>query len=58
MANFDYDKIKDMEYNSDRGRYVGKDGSGYKYNRYDRGEIWKNLINLKSMGTLIIFLKM
>jgi hypothetical protein len=24
MSNFDYDKIKDMEYDPDRGRYVGK----------------------------------
>lgn len=47
MANFDYDKTKDMEYDPDRGCYVGKDGSelrvtpfsdgsGYKYDYYDR----------------------
>jgi hypothetical protein len=24
MSDFDYDKIKDMEYDPDRGRYVGK----------------------------------
>lgn len=46
MSNFDYDKIKDMEYDPERGRYVGKDGSefrvtpygdgtGYKYDYYD-----------------------
>ena len=46
MSNFDYDKIRDMEYDSERGRYVGKDGSkfrvrpyavgrGYKYDYYD-----------------------
>ncbi len=46
MSNFDYDKIKDMEYDPSRGRYVGKDGSelrvtpysdgtGYKYDYYD-----------------------
>jgi hypothetical protein len=47
MSDFDYDKIKDMEYDPDRGRYVGKDGSefkvtpfsdgsGYKYDYYDK----------------------
>ena len=47
MSNFDYDKIKDMEYDPERGCYVGKngdefhvtpysDGSGYKYDYYDR----------------------
>lgn len=47
MANFDYDKTKDMEYDPGRGCYVGKDGSelrvtpfsdgsGYKYDYYDR----------------------
>lgn len=47
MPNFDYDKIKDMEYDPDRGCYVDKDGaefhvtpysdgSGYKYDYYDR----------------------
>lgn len=48
MSNFDndYDKIRDMEYDSSRGRFVGKDGSefrstpysdgsGYKYDYYD-----------------------
>lgn len=47
MSNFDYDKIKDMEYDVNRKCYVGKngeefhvtpysDGSGYKYDYYDR----------------------
>lgn len=47
MKNFDYDKIKDMEYDPDRKCYVGKDGSefkvtpfsdgsGYKYDYYDK----------------------
>lgn len=47
MSNFDYDKIKDMEYDPNRGCYVGKnseefrvtpysDGSGYKYDYYDK----------------------
>ena len=47
MSNFDYDKIKDMEYDPNRGRYIGKDGSefrvtpfsdgtGYKYDHYDK----------------------
>lgn len=46
MSDFDYDKIKDMEYDPSRGRYIGKDGSelrvtpysdgtGYKYDYYD-----------------------
>ena len=47
MSNFDYDKIKDMVYDPERKRYIGKDGSefrvtphkdgsGYKYDYYDR----------------------
>lgn len=47
MADFDYDKIKDMEYDPNRGCYVGKNGdefhvtpysngSGHKYDYYDR----------------------
>ncbi len=47
MSNFDYDKIKDMEYDPDRGCYVGKNGEefhvtpysngkGYKYDYYDK----------------------
>ncbi len=47
IADFDYDKIKDMEYDPNRGCYVGKNGeefhvtpysngSGYKYDYYDR----------------------
>lgn len=47
MSNFDYDKVKDMEYNPDRGCYVGKNGeefhvtpysngSGYKYDYYSK----------------------
>lgn len=47
MSDFDYDKIKDMEYDPNRKRYIGKDGSefkvtpysdgsGYKYDYYDR----------------------
>lgn len=47
MSNFDYDKIKDMKYDPERKRYIGKDGSefkvtpysdgsGYKYDYYDR----------------------
>ena len=47
MADFDYDKIKNMEYDLDRKRYVADDGSefrvtpysngtGYKYDYYDR----------------------
>ena len=62
MADFDYDKIKDMEYDPDRGCYVGKDGSefhvtpysngsGYKYDYYDRspyGNAPHNSTHLKS----------
>lgn len=47
MSNFDYDKIKDMKYDQNRGCYIDKDGSefhvtpysngtGYKYDYYDR----------------------
>ena len=47
MLKFDYDKIKDMEYDQDRGCYVGKNGEelhvtpysngkGYKYDYYDK----------------------
>ncbi len=47
MADFDYNKIKKMEYDPNRQRYVGKDGSefkvtpysdgtGYKYDYYDK----------------------
>ena len=47
MSNFDYDKIKDMEYDPNRGCYEEKngeefrvtpysDGSGYKYDYYDK----------------------
>jgi len=46
VSKFDYDKIKDMEYDPSRDRYIGKDGSelkvtpysdgsGYKYDYYD-----------------------
>lgn len=45
MENFDFDKIKDMEYDPSRDRYISsdgselkvsinKDGSGYKYDYY------------------------
>lgn len=30
MENFDADKIKDMEYDPSRGRYVAKDGREFK----------------------------
>lgn len=47
MSKWDYDKIKDMEYEPDRERYIGDDGSelkvtpfsngtGYKYDYYDK----------------------
>ena len=47
MSDWDHDKIKDMEYDTDRGCYVGKNGDelhvtpysngrGYKYDYYDR----------------------
>ena len=47
MSRFDYDKIKDMEYDKNRERYTGQDdsefrvtpysnGNGYKYDYYDR----------------------
>ena len=47
MSDWDHDKIKDMEYDTDRGCYVGKNGDelhvtpysngrDYKYDYYDR----------------------
>ncbi len=30
MSKFDYDKIKDMEYDTNRECYVGKDGAEFK----------------------------
>lgn len=62
MANFDYDKIKDMEYDTVRKCYVGKDGeelhvtpysngSGYKYDYYDKspyGNAPHNSTHIKS----------
>ena len=62
MSSFDYDKIKDMEYDPDRGRYIGKDGSelkvtpyssgsGYKFDYYDRstyGETKHNSTHVNS----------
>lgn len=41
MSNFDYDKIKDMEYDPDRGRYIGKDGSEFKVTPYSDGSGYK-----------------
>lgn len=62
MSDFDYDKIKDMKYDPDRERYVGEDGSelkvtpfkngsGYKYDYYDKityGNSKHNSTHLKS----------
>lgn len=62
MSDFDYDKIKDMYYDKDRGCYVGKngeefhstpysDGTGYKYDYYDRspyGNAPHNSTHIKS----------
>lgn len=62
MSDFDYDKIKDMEYDTVRKCYVGKngeefhvsrfaDGSGYKYDYYDRspyGNAKHNSTHVKS----------
>ncbi|MBQ7837662.1 MAG: hypothetical protein IJ395_03470 [Clostridia bacterium] len=41
MSKFDYDKIKDMEYDPDRGRFVGKDGSEFKSTPYSDGSGYK-----------------
>lgn len=41
MSNFDYDKIKDMEYDTSRGCYVGKDGSELKVTPYSNGSGYK-----------------
>ena len=34
MPNFDYDRIKGMEYDPERKRYIGKDGSEFKVTPY------------------------
>lgn len=41
MPNFDYDKIKDMKYDPDRGRYIGEDGSEFKVTPYSDGSGYK-----------------
>lgn len=41
IADFDKDKIKDMEYDPSRGRYVGKDGSELKVTPYSNGTGYK-----------------
>lgn len=41
MSNFDKNKIKDMEYDPSRGRYVGKDGSELKVTPYSNGSGYK-----------------
>lgn len=38
---FDYDKIKDMEYDPSSDRYVGKDGSEFKVTPYSNGSGYK-----------------
>ena len=37
MADFDYDKIKDMEYDPNRGCYVGKNGEEFHVTPYSNG---------------------
>ena len=41
MENFDADKIKDMEYDPSRGRYVAKDGREFKSTPYSNGTGYK-----------------
>lgn len=41
MSNFDKDKIKNMEYDPSRGRYVGNDGSEFKSTPYSDGRGYK-----------------
>ena len=41
MSDFDYDKIKNMEYDSDRKRYIGKDGSEFRVTPYKDGTGYK-----------------
>lgn len=41
MSNFDYEKIKDMEYDPKRDRYVGKDGSELRVTPYSDGTGYK-----------------
>lgn len=37
MSNFDYDKIKDMEYDVNRKCYVGKNGEEFHVTPYSDG---------------------
>ena len=41
MPNIDKDKIKDMEYDTSRGCYVGKDVSELKVTPYGNGSGYK-----------------
>lgn len=41
MSDFDYDKIKDMRYDKERERYIGEDGSEFKVSPYSDGSGYK-----------------
>ena len=41
MGFFNFDAIKDMEYDTDRERYVGADGSEFKTTPYSNGTGYK-----------------
>ena len=41
MSNFDYDKIRDMEYDPNRGCFVGKDGAEFHSTPYSDGRGYK-----------------
>ena len=41
MSNFDYDKIKDMKYDQNRGCYIDKDGSEFHVTPYSNGTGYK-----------------
>lgn len=41
MENFDYDKIRNMEYDSSRDRYIAPDGSELKVTPYSNGNGYK-----------------
>ena len=41
MSDFDYDKLKDMKYDPDRGIYIGEDGSELRVTPYSNGSGYK-----------------
>lgn len=49
MADFDYDKIKDMEYDPNRGCYVGKNGEEFHVTPYSSGSGYNMIIMTEAL---------